>query len=130
MKKLLGFGIGFFLVLNACAQHMAPWTAPESAKEKKNPFTADASSIEIGKTSYKTECIRCHGKFGKGDGVSAADLDRPVADLTSERVQSQADGELFYKISEGRRPMPLHKRILTDDQRWDIINYIRTFRKK
>ena len=80
--------------------------------------------------SYKIDCLRCHGKEGKGDGTSAMKIEKTVADLSSDKVQTQTDGELFWKISEGRKPMPLAKRTLTDDQRWDVINYIRTFRKK
>jgi len=129
IKSLLMIG-AFFYVSIVSAQHSMPWNVPESEKGKKNLYTSDMSSIARGKKTYKTECFRCHGKEGKGDGNSADLLDKQVADLTSDRVQNQTDGELFWKISEGRKPMPLAKRTLTDDQRWDIINYIRTFRKK
>ena len=112
------------------AQHKAPWNAPESLKEKKNPFPSDETSLARGKKSYVSECARCHGKKGEGDGTSASRIDQTVADLSSAKVQSQSDGELFWKISEGRKPMPINKNTLTDDQRWDIINYIRTFKKK
>jgi mono/diheme cytochrome c family protein len=112
------------------AQHKAPWNAPESLKDKKNPFATDESSLARGKKSYISECARCHGKKGEGDGSSASRIDQTVADLSSAKVQSQSDGELFWKISEGRKPMPINKNTLTDDQRWDIINYIRTFKKK
>ena len=93
-------------------------------------YPPDEFSIARGKKSYKLECMRCHGKKGKGDGVSAIKIEKTVSDLTSDYVQSQTDGELFWKISEGRKPMPLAKRTLTDDQRWDIINFIRTFKKQ
>ncbi len=112
------------------AQHKAPWNAPESLKEKKNPFASDESSLARGKKSYISECARCHGKKGEGDGSSASRIDQTVADLSTEKIQNQSDGELFWKISEGRKPMPINKNTLTDDQRWDIINYIRTFKKK
>jgi mono/diheme cytochrome c family protein len=129
MKKLTLFGIVFFYVSIAFAQHNGPWLVPESAKEKKNPYPPDQYSIARGKKSYKLECMRCHGKEGKGDGPSATNIEKTVADLTSDYIQNQNDGELFWKISEGRRPMPLAKRTLTDDQRWDIINYLRTLKK-
>ncbi|MEI6507159.1 MAG: cytochrome c [Bacteroidota bacterium] len=114
----------------AFAQHSTPWNVPETEKSKKNLYASDASSIARGKKTYKAECFRCHGKEGKGDGSGADLLDKQVADLTSDKIQNQTDGELFWKISEGRKPMPLAKHTLTDDQRWDIINYIRTFKKK
>ncbi len=130
MTKSALLGIAFFYASIAVAQHKAPWIVPESAKEKKNLYPPDEFSIARGKKSYKIECMRCHGKEGRGDGTSAIRIEKIVADLTSDYVQNQTDGELFWKISEGRRPMPLAKRTLTDDQRWDIINYIRTFKKK
>ena len=130
IKKLTLATVLFFFVSVAVAQHSAPWNAPESAKDKKNPFAANESSLERGAKSYRIDCMRCHGKAGKGDGPSAMKIDKTVADLSSAKVQNQTDGELFWKISEGRKPMPLAKRILTDDQRWDIINYIRTFKSK
>ena len=129
-KNLLLTLAALFFTCFAFAQHSAPWNAPASVKEKKNPFVADASSLERGGKSYAIDCQRCHGKSGRGDGSSAMKLEKTVADLSSDQVQSQTDGELYWKISEGRKPMPLAKRTLTDDQRWDVINYIRTFKKK
>ena len=129
LSKLTLVGIAFFYASIAFAQHSAPWIVPESAKEKKNLYPPDESSLARGKKTYKIECSRCHGKEGKGDGSSAMKIEKTVADLTSDYVQKQTDGELFWKISEGRSPMPLARNTLTDDQRWDVINYIRTFKR-
>ncbi len=130
LSKLILFGIAFFLNYMVFAQHNSPWNVPESAKLKKNLYSPDKSSLARGKKSYNANCLQCHGKEGKGDGSSAIKMDKKVADLTSDIVQNQTDGEIFWKISEGRNPMPKGKNNLTDDQRWDIINYIRTFKKK
>jgi mono/diheme cytochrome c family protein len=130
LSKLILLGMAFFFESVVFAQHNIPWNAPISAKEKKNLYSPDESSIARGQKSYKIDCLRCHGKGGKGDGNSALQIEKKVADLSSDNVQNQTDGELFWKISEGRSPMPLAKSTLTDDQRWDVINYIRTFKKK
>ena len=130
IAKLTLMIITFFFVSGALAQHKAPWNAPESAKARKNPFLPDSSSLFRGKKSYKLDCLQCHGKQGKGDGPNAFKVEQTVADLSADTVQNQSDGELYWKISEGRDPMPLAKRTLTDDQRWDVINYLRTFKKK
>ena len=127
---VLSLFVSFCFFTAATAQHKGPWNAPESVKEKKNPFIPDEASFVRGKKLFITECVRCHGKKGEGDGTSSAKIDQTVADLSSDKVQNQTDGELFWKISEGRKPMPLNKNTLTDDQRWDIINYIRTLKKK
>lgn len=130
LSKLTLVGIAFFYASIAFAQHSTPWNVPQSAKEKKNLYSPDKASLARGQKSYNTECLSCHGKEGKGDGSSAMKIEKTVADLTSDYVQKQTDGELFWKISEGRSPMPLARNTLTDDQRWDVINYIRTFKRK
>jgi len=64
------------------------------------------------------------------DGPAAAALPPPKpADWTSAKVASESDGELFWKISNGRGAMPPWKH-LPDNDRWDIVNYIRTLQKK
>lgn len=128
ITKLALILIAFMFASFASAQHRGPMHAPKSAVNMKNPFPSDASSFERGKHSYQVDCIRCHGKEGKGDGLKAGKVHKDVADLGSDEIQKQTDGELFWKISEARRPMPLTD--ITNDQRWDIVNYIRTFKKK
>lgn len=128
-SKKLAFTLMVFMVASvASAQHAAPWNVPNSAVIIKNPYSADDSSLKRGKNSYRLDCLRCHGKRGNGDGMKAEKVSKQVTDLGSDAVQKQTDGELFWKISEVRRPMPLTD--LTNDQRWDIINYIRSFKKK
>lgn len=104
------------------------WKAPASADSKKNPLTNDASVAAAGKVVYAKECQSCHGKKGKGDGPSAADLDVSVGDMTSAKTQGQTDGALFWKISEGKKPMPSFKKKLSEDQVWQVVIYMRTLK--
>jgi mono/diheme cytochrome c family protein len=103
-----------------------PWIAPKSADAVKNPIKPDARSISEGKKIYVTYCVPCHGNKGKGDGVAAAALKPKPADHSSQKVQSQTDGAIFYKITTGRLPMAPYKDILNTTQRWQLVNYIRT----
>lgn len=128
ITKLAFIIVAFLYASIASAQHAGPWNVPKSAVNKQNPYSADASSLERGKHSYQLDCVRCHGKGGEGDGLKAEKVRKEIADLGSNAIQKQTDGQLFWKISESRRPMPLTK--LTNDQRWDIVNYIRTFKNK
>lgn len=105
------------------------WQAPASADNKKNPLTADAATIAAGKTVYVKECQSCHGKKGKGDGPSAKDLDIPAGDFSKATMQSQSDGALFWKTSEGRKPMPSFKKKLTEEKIWQTIIYMRTLKQ-
>ncbi|HVW13659.1 MAG TPA: cytochrome c [Mucilaginibacter sp.] len=110
----------------AVAQQRAPWVAPKTAQEVKNPLAGDKSVLADGKVLYTANCAPCHGNKGRGDGPAAAALNPKPADHSSVAVQNESDGALFWKLSEGRNPMPSYKKILTDKQRWELINYIRT----
>lgn len=118
------------IVLSFAFQQAPQWNAPASAKNIKSPIPYNDASISAGKAIYEKDCLNCHGKKGRGDGKDAATLDVTVADLTLPKTQSQTDGELFWKISEGKKPMPTNKKVLSENQRWQVVNYIRTFAKK
>jgi mono/diheme cytochrome c family protein len=110
-------------VTSAWAQ--GPWNAPGDAKKTKNPV----KGVGNAKKNVETNCVTCHGASGKGDGPAAAALPPPKpADWTSAKVQAESDGELFWKISNGRGAMPPWKH-LPEKDRWEIVNYIRTLKK-
>ena len=105
------------------------WKAPDRAARRKNPTSPGDESLRKGKQIYLKECQDCHGPSGKGDGPAARDMDE-IPDLALSRIQKQTDGELFYKISVGRKPMPGAEKTLTEEQRWHVVNYTRTFARK
>lgn len=106
------------------------WKAPEKAKELKNPVKASerAESAKRGAKIFKTRCMVCHGTKGNGDGIGGKALTPKPQNLTSKMVQSQTDGELFWKITNGRNDMIKWGPILTEGQRWDLVNYVRTLK--
>ena len=106
------------------------WKAPERAASVPNPVAADDRSLAIGKSLYVKECASCHGEAGRGNGPDAADLSRPPSNLTATPVRRQADGEIFWKITEGNKPMPRYARMLKDEQRWNLVNYLRSLAPK
>ena len=103
-----------------------PWQAPPDSAKQASPVSPDSTAIKGGKALYLDHCSDCHGKKGRGDGSNAADLEVKPSDLSRAAVLKQTDGELFWKISQGRKPMPGYGRKLTEEQRWQIIHYIRT----
>lgn len=109
----------------SAALHEGHWKAPESAKAVKNPILPDAKTLAEGKELYEKYCQMCHGEKGKGDGAMAAMLKEPPADLT-ERIGKETDGELAWKISEGRDPMPTFGKKMSKEEIWKTINYART----
>jgi len=104
------------------------WKAPVLTKKIKNPLAKIVAASKKGKILFETNCAVCHGAKGKGDGMAAASLNPKPADLSSDRITNEADGELFWKISNGRGNMPPWKAAFTTTQRWQIVNYIRTFK--
>jgi mono/diheme cytochrome c family protein len=129
---VLGLAVAGLTILPTLAQQPAAqkWEAPSRAARKKNPVAADDKSISAGKTAYLQECRACHGDSGKGDGPSAKDLERTPGDLSKPAMWEQSDGALFWKITEGKKPMPSYDQRFSEDQRWSIVNYIRTFAPK
>lgn len=104
-----------------------PWVSPRRAARKKNPVPADEQSLRLGRRIYVRECLSCHGDNGRGDGVKAAELDPRPRDLRSPEIWEQTDGSLFWKMTTGRAPRASFKTILTDEERWHVINYLHTF---
>ena len=111
-------------------QEKKPWPVPDNYKTMKNPVKSDAESLATGKALWSQHCKSCHGAKGMGDGPKAAQLKTEAGDFTKTETQSQPDGSLFYKTSEGRDDMPGFKKKIPDaDERWSIVNYVRTFKK-
>ncbi len=107
-----------------------PWPVPDNYKTMKNPIAVNAASIADGKALWATHCKSCHGAKGLGDGPKAAQLKTEPGDFSKADTQSQTDGALFYKLSEGRTDMPNFKKKLPEaDERWSLVNFIRTLKK-
>ncbi len=107
----------------------AHWMAPPEEAAKANPKDVTAESTAKGKSIFEQRCMVCHGNDGKGTGALAASLDPKPANLTSEMTRSHSDGDLFYKISKGRGAMPAWEMTIPEEDRWNVVNYIRSLSK-
>ena len=106
------------------------WKAPARAARKKNPIPAEEKSIATGKAIYTAQCLSCHGPAGHGDGPAAKDLNPKPRNLSDPKIQEQSDGSIFWKLTEGRKPMPTFEKLISEDDRWHVINYVRTLKGK
>jgi mono/diheme cytochrome c family protein len=127
------FLVAFFLAVDqAAAQGRTSekvWTAPASEAAKKNPVAANQDSIGAGEKVYTKRCLSCHGKSGNGDGPDAADLGIHPAKFSDPRLRKESDGAFYWKITVGKKPMPHYGGRLSEADRWNVINYIRTLAK-
>lgn len=104
--------------------------APEEATAMTNPVKAEAASLEKGKKLYVANCADCHGEKGDGKGSAGAGLKPPPANFTDKAMMTEhTDGALHWAITEGGGAMPSFSKSLSDEDRWDVVNYIRTFAK-
>jgi cytochrome c5 len=116
-----------FIFIVSVSNGQVPWKVPEVKKLKTANFKFTAEVIKNGETIFTANCSACHGVPGK---ANFALMTPSPGDPATERFQVQTDGELFYKITNGRTPMPSFKNILTDKDRWSVISYMRSFNQK
>ena len=100
--------------------------AKDEAATVPNPVPATAESVARGAYLYEITCLVCHGPEGRGDGPVGQMFEpkRPV-DLNDAYTQDQADGQIFFTLTRGRVTMPFYRDALSQQERWDVINYLR-----
>lgn len=104
-----------------------PLVIPEEERARKNPIPASLESVALGGRLFSSQCVMCHGKEGNGKGDLAEEMELRVPDFTDPALQKKrTDGELFYILSEGHGDMPKQGERMRAEQRWHMINYIRT----
>lgn len=116
------FSLGISNMVNAQENS---WKAPPEAEQQVNPIPADSVSTKKGESLFIQYCSTCHGKEGVGDGPTAIRLITEPPDLTAVEVK-QSDGELAWKIATGKNPMPKWNDTLSENEIWDIVNFIRS----
>jgi mono/diheme cytochrome c family protein len=104
------------------------WQAPPEALSLTNPYKGNAEAIKIGQAYYNQRCSDCHGGRGYGNGGMSRGLKKPPTNLASRMVQANTDGELFWKITNGRSPMPANRVRFDDNQRWYIVTFLRSLK--
>lgn len=103
----------------------AHWSAPPDAAKRRNPIRSNGASVEEGKQLFQKYCVSCHGPAGHGDGPAAASLNPRPADLAT-MAGHHPEGDLAWKIANGRGAMPPWKGTLSDNQIWILVNHIRS----
>jgi mono/diheme cytochrome c family protein len=106
---------------------------PKEFSDLTNSFAGDDSALALGKEVFEANCATCHGPKGLGDGPGAEGLDPKPATLADGTMMNDlSDGYLFWRVSKGgamepwNSAMPAWESGLTEDQRWQVISYVRS----
>lgn len=122
-ERLMGMGPGSGMMYRHHAQ------VPEAFAGLTNPINANDESMARGEEIYNKHCATCHGDYGNGDGPGGASLD-PAPAAIAHTSQMMSDAYLFWRITEGgisfETGMLPFRDILDEEERWDVINYVRT----
>ena len=128
-------------ILSGCSAKPAPETASLTPPFLDTPVAArpatSAATVAKGKQVYDANCVQCHGPEGRGDGYGAPFLVPAPRDLTAAQFkfrttasgQLPTDDDLFRTISRGANGtgMPPWKYLLSDEDRWALVDYVKTF---
>lgn len=95
-----------------------------------NPYPITAGGLEKGKQLYNIQCSICHGEKGDGAGYLVRDDGGkyPVqpAIFTSDEFIAASNGRYYHAIMQGRNLMGAYADKLSYDERWYVIQYIRS----
>jgi len=118
--------LAVFLIITLLKSSAQSWDVPEDKKTRVSPFKFTTETAAKGQDLFKRNCTSCHGEPTK---ANFQPLVPPPGDPATDKFQKQTDGALFYKITTGRGLMPTFKDVLTEEDRWSVISYFRSFNK-
>jgi mono/diheme cytochrome c family protein len=134
MRKIFLVIVVGVILLTACggssttpAENATLAPVPADYAGLTNPLGAEAASA--GAEVFRTNCEMCHGPQGHGDGPAGQSLDPKPRNLAS--IQAAAsDDFLFWRVREGKpgTSMVAWKGILSDEQIWQTVSFIRTLK--
>lgn len=103
-------------------------TELSTARAGQSPPTtmAAAATAERGRALFARHCASCHGPDGRGDGSAGRDLDPLPTNLHDPEISRRPDAQLFRQITRGRRPMPSFGRLLSEDDRWTLVAFVKS----
>lgn len=102
------------------------WVVPEERRGRLSTFPFTDETRKEGERLYNINCISCHGNPGKGNYIA---LEPSPGDPATEKIQRNLDGEIFHKLVVGRGQMPSFRSVLSTDEIWKIVSYLRSFNK-
>jgi len=102
------------------------WVVPEERRGRLSTFPFTDETRKEGERLYTINCQSCHGNPGKGNYIA---LQPSPGDPATEKIQRNLDGEIFHKVAAGRGQMPSFRSVLSTDEIWKIVSYLRSYNK-
>ncbi len=124
MRKFFFLSAAVLFLLPGLQGFSQVWEVPADQNALKNPSAFNNENVKAGRELYNTHCKSCHGDPGKNNALP---LVPPPPDVTSEQMLQNSEGALFYKITTGRVAMPAFETTLTEEQRWRIVSFMKSF---
>jgi mono/diheme cytochrome c family protein len=101
----------------------------DQASTLQSPVSSSAQTREQARKLYDVNCSACHGKTANGQSEVASRFSAagaiPPPDFRSPRVTGRTDGQLYWLVTNGIGNMPPFGDLLTDEQRWMVVQFIR-----
>ncbi len=129
----VAFAVSFVVVRTIGAAQYPGWLIPDGGRDEKSPLASVADTAKRGRALYVSNCARCHGPEGKGNGPESDH----AADLTDDlRTELNTEGILFYKVWNGHaiqlrtqvNDMPAFQGKLSRDEVWALVEYLKVLR--
>ncbi|HRZ96336.1 MAG TPA: cytochrome c [Paludibacter sp.] len=121
-RLFVTFSLAIFLNINCFS---AAWDIPADQKEKKSYIKFDKQTSSQGEVLYNANCASCHGNPGKNNSLKS--LNPLPPDLAGKTSQALTDGDLHYILNTGRGLMPAFKNVISAEEQWKVISYLRGF---
>lgn len=135
---LTPWSVSAFWADEAILKPRVPIDQLQEVRTWKNPLPATEDTIEKGRRLFqgKAFCVTCHGRDGKGLGgdIEPGTLKGPLPrNFTDQEWQAaRTDGELLWILkngSKGTAMAPFIPLILTEEEAWQVLLYVRSFGK-
>lgn len=102
----------------------------EAGKNLKNPLPVTPAILAEGEKLYVNYCVHCHGASGSGDGKVGAKMPGAPPSYTNPTLMALSEGKMYYSITYGKGLMGPHGPLMTQEERWKVVHYIRTTLQK
>lgn len=124
MRKMNRIVLAGVLIMLVTQLHGQEWIVPAGQDALSNPLDYTLENIRQGKAIYTLNCKSCHGDPGKNNPLALVPM--PV-DMASDKMQTNSEGALFYKITNGKGVMPSFGLTLQETDRWNLVNFIKNY---